>query len=766
VRVCLYDATGRLGAGKVRQPGESQKTCLGMKNVHVPRNWHDVERKELMTMRQRLAIALWLLSGSMMAQSVWRTDSLQEVVVTGTGTQHLLKDAPVQTEVISRRQLQQYAGRSIEDILSGLTASFAFNEGDMGSQLQMNGLGNSYVLILIDGRRLHGDNGGENDLSLIDPHNIEKIEIVKGASSALYGSDAIAGVINIITRRHCEQGLMAENTTRVGSYGDVRQHDGVALNYGRLSSYTNFQLQHSDGWQNTAEEALQQTEYHITDSRNKTSNRHTNWQVAQRFTYQASRHIELYADGSLYRKRIYRPCGHHPGVDVKTYDMKYNNASAAAGAKWVLPRGLFVDSSSKDVDRGSQDVVTLDADWKRHAYSYVYTDTTLTDGYIGGRFTNYLPYFPGDTELQSDQRLLNIQLKGVFRLPARQRLSAGLDYRYDWLRAPMRVKGGRATDNTEAVYVQDELSLLDPLLLTAGLRLTRNEGFGTRLTPKLSAMLKVGRALRLRATWSQGYKTPTPKELHYQYVRNMNGVYLYLGNTGLRAQTSNYLGLSAELTAGSLTVTVAPYYNKVDNMIALVTIPTKEAPGELVVQYDPQRVRQYQNIEDARTKGVDVTVRYQGSYMTAGGSYSYLDTRANQYDMEHEQMQRVTIDGMAHHKGSVYATWQHRFAPRYQLGVGVYGRLSSKRYYQVDGDGRGYHLWRLTTTHQVGEHLRVEAGVDNVLDYVDRTPHGLHLGTTTPGRTVFATLSVRLNEGKKLINKYRSNLNQNSNDEN
>ena len=78
--------------------------------------------------------------------------------MTGTGTQHLLKDAPVQTEVISHRQLQQYAGKSIEDILAGLTASFEFGENDMGSHLQMNGLGNSYVLILIDGRRLHGDN--------------------------------------------------------------------------------------------------------------------------------------------------------------------------------------------------------------------------------------------------------------------------------------------------------------------------------------------------------------------------------------------------------------------------------------------------------------------------------------------------------------------------------------------------------------------------------------------------------------------------------
>ena len=712
-----------------------------------------------MKKRQKLAIGLWLLAAATLAQTkgVWRTDSLQEVVVTGTGTQHLLKNAPVQTEVISHRQLQQYAGKSIEDILSGLTASFDFSENDMSSRLQMNGLGNSYVLILIDGRRLHGDNGGENDLSLIDPHNIERIEIVKGASSALYGSDAIAGVINIITKKHREQGVMLENTSRVGSYGDVRQHNGLALNDGRLSSYTNFQLQHSDGWQNTSEEAPQQTEYHITDSRNKTVNRHTNWQVAERLTYQTSKQLELYADGTIYWKRIYRPCGHHPGVDVKTWDLQYDNSSLSAGGKWYL-------GGERSEVSGQRNVITLDVDWKRHAYNYVYTDTTLTDGYVNGRFTNYYPYFPDDKELQSDQRLTNISLKGVFALPCEQQLSAGLDYRYDWLKAPMRVAGGKATDNTEAVYVQDELALLNPLYLTAGLRLTRNEGFGMRLTPKLSAMLKLGE-LRLRATWSQGYKTPTPKELHYQYVKNMNGIYLYLGNTDLKAQHSNYFGASAEYTVGRLTMTVAPYINKVYDMITLVTIPTKLAPGDLITKYDPIRVRQYQNMEDARTYGVDVTLRYQTKHFTCGGSYSYLDTEANQYDTENDVMQKVTIDGMAHHKANVYATWNHDISKRYQLGLGLYGRMSTKRYYQIDGNGKGYQLWRLSTSHQFGKHWRLEAGVDNILNYCDRTPHGLHLGTTTPGRTVYASLTVRLNQGKSLTNKYKSNLNSQQNNE-
>jgi len=206
------------------------------------------------------------------------SDTLKEVVITGTGTQHLLKNAPVQTEVITRKMLDSYGGKSIEEILGGLTASFAFNEGDMGSQIQLGGLGNSYILILIDGKRIHGDVGGENDLGVIDPHNIERIEIVKGAQSALYGSDAMAGVINIITKKHLNDGIYLENTTRYGSFNDLRQHNGVGLSTGKWTSYTNFQLQHTDGWQNTSEEYTEAMI--VPDSRNKTGSQYTNWQAS------------------------------------------------------------------------------------------------------------------------------------------------------------------------------------------------------------------------------------------------------------------------------------------------------------------------------------------------------------------------------------------------------------------------------------------------------------------------------------------------------
>ena len=719
-------------------------------------------------MRLKLAIGLWLLAVGASAQTdIWRSDSLQEVVVTGTGTQHLLKNAPVQTEVITHRMLKNYGGRSLEDILAGLTASFSFSEDDMGSQMQLNGLGNDYILILIDGKRIHGDVGGQNDLSLIDPQNIEKIEIVKGASSALYGSDAIAGVINIITKKHNE-GLLVENTTRGGSYGDLRQHNGLGFAIGKLKSYTNFQLQHSDGWQNTATEDPSRTEYLIEDSQNKTVNRHTNWQVSERLTFDLLKNLELYAEGSTYWKRIYRPSGKYP-IDMKFYDLEYRNQSLAVGGVWKLNKTM--------VSTNRPDQVTLDVNWDRHAYYYYYTaEWAMGDGLDQhGNFTTYYPYFRDDKVLQSDQRRTMAHLKGIFSLPYNNRLSGGLEWRYDNLEAPMRVEGGKATDHTEAVYIQDEFShALSSKLsanITGGLRLNHNGQFGYRLTPKISGMLSIGENIRLRATWSQGFKTPTPKEQHYRYVKYMGGTYLYLGNEDLKPQTSNYYAVSGEYNWEGLNVTVTGYLNHVDNMITLVTIPNTQAPAEYIATYDPMKTRQYKNLESAKTKGVDVSVRFRlNRDWMLGGSYSYLDTDAKKYDATHDRLVDVVIDGMAHHKGSWFATWNHDVSKAYHLGAGIYGRMSSKRYYQIDGDGKGYQIWRIATNHEFPVSkkwlFRLEAGIDNIFNYVDRTYHGLHLGTTTPGRTIYGTLTVRFSQGKKLrFSNNKSNVKSSNNEE-
>lgn len=698
------------------------------------------KKASIMKPGMRLWGALMCLTSPLMAQNTLPVDTLQEVVVTATGTQHLLKNVPVQTEVITHKMLQRYGGSSIEEILGGLSSSFAFNEGDMGSQMQLNGLGNNYILILIDGKRIHGDVGGENDLSLIDPQNIDRIEIVKGASSALYGSDAMAGVINIITKKH-ESGVLLENATRYGSYNDLRQHNSIGLASGKWRSLTNFQLQHSDGWQNTATEYTPSSAAPVTDSRSKTVNEHTNWQVSEQLTFTPNKQWEFYAAGSVYAKGIYRPKGKYPKYDVKTFDLKYRNASASAGAKWTTRRG---------------DVVTMDIDWNKHAYYHAFTSTTLAEGFDNeGQLILDFPYFKGQKTLQSNQERTMAHLKGVFQLPFHQRISAGMEAQYDYLKAPTSIAGRTADDNTEAIYLQDEWVPLSWLQMTAGLRLNRNEAFGWKLTPKFSTMVSAG-DFRLRGSWSQGFKTPTLKELNYRYIREMSSIIMYLGNKNLNPQTSNYFSLSTEYSRNGFNITLSGYVNKLDNMITLVTIPRTEAPAEYMAQYGEMlnKVRRYENMEDARTCGIDLSVRYVKGEWTAGAGYSYLDTKAHVYDTDHERLNRVVIDGMAHHKGNLFLTWDHRFSTSYQLGAGIYGRMSSKRFYQVDGNGKGYQIWRIATTHTIGHSkkttYRIDAGVDNIFNYVDRTPHGLHLGTTTPGTTVYVGLTVRFKNGKNI----------------
>ena len=711
-----------------------------------------------MDLKQKLAFGLWLFTVGASAQSdIWRTDSLQEVVVTGTGTQHLLKDAPVQTEVISRKMLDSYGGKSLEDILSGLTASFAFSEGDMGSQMQLGGLGNSYILILIDGKRIHGDVGGENDLGLIDPQNIEKIEIVKGAQSALYGSDAMAGVINIITKKHRQKGLYVDNSTQYGTHNDLRQHNTLALNYGKWSSQTNFQLQRNDGWQNTAEEYAEAMV--LTDSKNMTVNKFRNWQIAEHLTFQPTKKIELYADGTYYKKDIMRPRdGKHASCDVYTYDLHYNNASASVGGKWKLG------------GKGSlQDYVTLDVDWNMHAYYYKYTarhyDYVFLEGEEFGDQNGEwfsVPMYPGQQKLQSNQQRVMGQLKGIFHLPYNNTINAGAEYRYDHLKAPERTEKGTASDWTTAVYVQDEFNKLSWLNITAGLRLVDNQNFGFRLTPKVSAMASWG-DWRFRLGWSQGFKTPTVKELYYRYLHVMgSSTFFNLGNTKLDPQTSNYWSANLEYRGDKLTASVTGYINKLDNMIALVNVPVGEIPAGITTAYmgdgsDNVQARMYKNMDDARTCGVDVTLGYKFTKeLSMTAAYSYLDTEANLYDAGTDQMKTVVIDGMAHHKWNASVMYNHAFSNIYKLGVNLSTRGSSKRYYENNGDGRAYQLWRINTTHdfQVSSFkiasFRLEAGIDNIFNYVDRTMRPYHLGNNTSGTTVYGKVVVKLNYGKSV----------------
>jgi outer membrane receptor for ferrienterochelin and colicins len=208
-------------------------------------------------------------------------------------------------------------------------------------------------------------------------------------------------------------------------------------------------------------------------------------------------------------------------------------------------------------------------------------------------------------------------------------------------------------------------------------------------------------------------------------------------------------------------------------MIALVNVDPGEIPAGVTTAYlgdgsTNVQARMYKNMDDARTCGVDVTFSYKVmNGLTLNAAYSYLDTKAHLYDEQEDRMNTVIIDGTAHHKWNASAMFNHTFSPCYAMGISLTGRGSSKRYYQNNGDGKAFQIWRINTTHDFGKAsnmltYRLEFGVDNIFNFVDRTMRPYHLGNNTSGTTVYGTFSIRFKYGKRVKN-HTLSTKQNSN---
>ena len=176
-----------------------------------------------------------LLAGSFtqgFAQSV--SDSLaqdhrvEDVVVTGTQTPRTLKKLPIITRIISRTELDRLAPRSAADALQMSLPGINVTAHGAQYRVSVQGFSGDHVLFLVDGERLTSEGNGVVDLNRIDMANVERIELISGAASALYGSNAIGGVINFITRRarHKEElsatfDHSSEGVTRYSASGQI-----------------------------------------------------------------------------------------------------------------------------------------------------------------------------------------------------------------------------------------------------------------------------------------------------------------------------------------------------------------------------------------------------------------------------------------------------------------------------------------------------------------------------------------------------------------
>ena len=188
-------------------------------------------------MKHSILLSFWMASAlwqTTMAQetrldSISRMFSLNDVVVTGTRTPKFLKDTPIQTRVINAKDIAKLDATNVQDLLQqelpGVEFSYAMNQQ---THLNFSGFGGQGVLFLVDGERLAGETMDDVDFTRLNMDNVERIEIVKGAASALYGSNATGGVINIITKRNKQPWTLNVNA-RYAKHNEQRYGASLGL---------------------------------------------------------------------------------------------------------------------------------------------------------------------------------------------------------------------------------------------------------------------------------------------------------------------------------------------------------------------------------------------------------------------------------------------------------------------------------------------------------------------------------------------------------
>ncbi len=620
--------------------------------------------------------------------------NLGEVVVTGSGTPHHLKTAPVPTELISKKTIEDVAAPDFISLMQTVSPSFDFSPGSMGSFIQLNGLGNDFIVILIDGKRVYGDMGGLNDLGRISPDNVERIEVVKGASSLLYGSDAIAGVINIITKKS-KRKFSLTNNTLLSEFNGLQQTANIDFNSRKLKSHTSFSLKKTDGWQNSPYEMdgedLVETDY-------MTQNPYNNRNISQDLAFYINDQFTLSGGASYYINDIQNP--------AKSYGYYFEDLSYHLGAQYLVS-----DKSKVDF------IFTSD----RYKYYYKYNE-------------EYKSYEKGDFTLNNDQQRMAYDLKWITKLNDYHTLTVGEELINEIYRSETRVEGGKAEAFTHSFYAQDEIKMFTHLMATAGFRVVSHQNFGSIVTPKLSLLYKLN-SFNLRGTYSNGFKAPTLKELYYQYEKRGT---VYMGNTDLDPQKSHYYSLGVDYNNDWFSGNISAYNNDVNGLIVYKTIDL--LPGDEEAGITSRR--QHYNVEDAQTLGADIMfdVKLPKGF-TVGGGYSYVDARNLTSDNR--------LEYVAQNYLNVRAGYAHKWN-EYSLRVNVLGRLQDERYFEGEPNAKAYQLWKLSTVHDFAEFnsfkIRFTAGIDNVLDEVDDSPYGSHYGTINPGRTFFAGLEINFSK--------------------
>ncbi|MBX3131871.1 MAG: TonB-dependent receptor [Gemmatimonadaceae bacterium] len=471
--------------------------------------------------------------------------AMDQVVVSAARREQKLADAVATVEVVSRRDLERSGASDLASVLTEQLGIELQGGHPAGSGAMLQGIGSERVLILLDGQPLAGRLSGNFDLARIPVGMVDRVEVVKGAQSTLYGSEAMGGVINIITRRPGEDGqrLGGSLSGTIGAQGRMDGAGRVQLALGNVATSVDVARRSQETAPGIAQD---------------------DGAMAERFDVAATMRwrpdslrqaeVALLALDERQRWRTGTFYGISDNVQL----------NARVGGSWA--RGVHRLSPKLAV-----------SDWDHRAYTSAFTAPVAGD--------------PGARQRQQIV-LGELLYNGTFSRGVA--LDAGVQLRTDAIETE-RVPGGRRTHTSLEPFAQVELSPLRGLALLPGVRVTHSDVWGTHLTPRVAARAQLAPRLMLRASYGDGFRAPDFKEL-FLFFQNTSAGYAVQGNPALQPEHSRNAMLGLEWATPGGYVRGQLFQNDFTDFIETQVI---SAPNEAPVY-------EYQNRDRGWTRGVEL----------------------------------------------------------------------------------------------------------------------------------------------------------------
>lgn len=591
--------------------------------------------------------------------SLDKSFDLNEVVVTGTRTPKLLKDTPILTRLISENEIRRSDATNIQDLLAQELPGVEFSYA-MDQQVNMNlaGFAGQGVLILLDGERLAGETLDNVDFSRLGMNGISRVEIVQGAASALYGSSAAGGVINIISKKVDKPFRMNLNT-RAADHGEWRAGGDVAFKLGRVKNVLDVSYNKID----TYTVCLDTKD--LCDFRTVYGSH--SWNFRDRFSFSPVDNMKLSARAGYYfKERLYNP---------DTPD-RYRDFSAGLRGEWAITNSDHLE------------------------LSYAFDQYDKSD---------YIKDFNLDVRDYS-----NVQhtVRGLFTHSLRQSdaLTVGADVMRDYIDTYQFSPGETHSQYTADAFAQYDYNINKQWELIGALRYDYfSDGDNNNVTAKLSGRYRIA-DLSLRGGYSGGFRAPSLKEKYMNF--NMADIFDIHGNPDLKAEKSHNFNLSAEYTYRNFYFTLAGNYNVVANRISTSGIRYTS---------DNTPYIDYLNIKKLRVYGLDVTVRgvWQCG-LSASLSYNFTreesrGSSASQYCPARPHSLNARLQWSKEWvKGyDTTLTLSGRFLSKVSyLSMYMYEPFETKKIVNP-----AYTLWKVQLSQRVTRYFSFNVAVDNIFNY-------------------------------------------------